>query len=386
MTNPTPNPTSAELASDTSLFPIWDSSVPFPSPQEMPDLDVVTHVAVERAQPDGWHYLHEAAVMWHRDRFYICWANHRELEGNDNDNLIIRGRTSFDGIHWNEPEIWVEPPLLGASSFNHPCLFSHGGKLYGFFVAWYKGSELPTTEIFILNEENGKWEHCQGCGLFGFLPFCTPQRMSDGNWILGGEYSWYDSAVAISRGDDLTHWDVVKITPPHKGLTYFPESAVIIDGDRIINFCRPDRTNATVFTAPVSESRDCGRTWSPIQLSNFPIDEGQPFAGKLSTGQNFLITTNLDDSRALLSIAVTGYEGGLFKRIFKVRHQKWPARRLFGGFSADSWTGLKGTWVGKPTEWSYPNAWEHNGNLYIAYTQGKEDCALSIIPIEVLAV
>jgi hypothetical protein len=28
----------------------------------------------------------------------------------------------------------------------------------------------------------------------------------------------------------------------------------------------------------------------------------------------------------------------------------------------------------------------YNGNLNIAYTQGKEDCVLSIVPIEVLAI
>jgi len=204
--------TSAELAADTSLFPIWDSSVPFPKPEDMRDPDVITQVVVERAQPEGWHYLHEAAVMRHRDRFYLCWANHRELETNDWDSLVIRGRTSFDGINWSAPEIWAEPPLLGATSFNHPLLFSHGNKLYGFFVAWY--NKTPTTEIFIRNEESGKWEQQPGCGLPGFLPFCTPQLMSDGNWILGGEYSWYDSAVAISHGDDLLRWDLVKINPP----------------------------------------------------------------------------------------------------------------------------------------------------------------------------
>ncbi|MDD4565891.1 MAG: hypothetical protein PHE79_10515 [Eubacteriales bacterium] len=44
------------------------------------------------------------------------------------------------------------------------------------------------------------------------------------------------------------------------------------------------------------------------------------------------------------------------------------------------------TYVGTSTEWSYPNAYEHNGNLYITYSQGKEDCVLSIIPIEALHV
>ena len=47
--------TSTELAADRSLFPIWDPSVPFPSPQNMCDLDVITQVVVERAQPGKWH-------------------------------------------------------------------------------------------------------------------------------------------------------------------------------------------------------------------------------------------------------------------------------------------------------------------------------------------
>lgn len=369
--------TSTELAADHSLFPIWDPSVPFPSPQNMCDLDVITQVVVERAQPGKWHYLHEATVMWHRDRFYICWANNPKFENNNRDE-IIRGRTSFDGIHWSEPEIWAEAPLLGAQSFNHPLLFSHEGRLYGFFVAWYNDNKDPTTEIFILNEETSRWEHQPNCGLPWFVPFCTPQRMSDGNWILGGENYWYESAVAISHGDDLLHWDKVKIVPP-EGLTlHWPESAVIIDGDRMIDLCRPDERTRTL-TAPVSESFDCGRTWSPIRLSNWPLGDSQPFSGKLSTGQNYLITNNLEENRHLLSIAVTGPDGGLFKRIFKIRHQAWPARRLFGGFGGE-------TYVGKSTEWSYPNACEHEGNLYVTYSMGKEDCVLSIIPIEALTI
>ena len=51
--------TSTELAKNTDLFQLWDPKVPFPSHETMPDLDVVTHVSVEKAQPDGYHYLHE---------------------------------------------------------------------------------------------------------------------------------------------------------------------------------------------------------------------------------------------------------------------------------------------------------------------------------------
>ena len=371
-----------EWAADTSLFPIWDPSVPFPRMEEMCDPEVITQVVINRGELDGWHYLHEASIMWHKDRFYACWANNPELEGLNYDE-IVRGCTSFDGIHWTEPTIWVQAPALGAHSFNHPLLFSNGEKLVGFFVAWYGEAHEPTTELFVLNEETGVWEHQEGSSLPWLVPFGTPQKMADGNWILSGENYWYQSTVAISHGDDILHWDLVPIPKPEDFTLHYPESAVILDGDRLINFCRPDE-RLRMQTAPISISHDCGRTWEPMQLSNFPISDSQPFAGKLSTGQNYLVTSSLDgERRHLLTIAVTGPEGGMFKRVLKVRHQAWPARRLFGGFTQLDGSKTE-TYVGKSTEWSYPNAYERNGNLYITYSQGKEDCVLSIIPIEAL--
>ena len=38
----------------------------------------------------------------------------------------------------------------------------------------------------------------------------------------------------------------------------------------------------------------------------------------------------------------------------------------------------------KAPQWSYPYAYEHDGKLYIVYSIGKEDCGLSVIPIESL--
>lgn len=51
--------TSVELAADASRLLVWDPAVPFPPFDEMPDLDCVTHISVERARPEGFHYLHE---------------------------------------------------------------------------------------------------------------------------------------------------------------------------------------------------------------------------------------------------------------------------------------------------------------------------------------
>ena len=371
-----PKPSSGELTADPSLFPVWDPAEPFPTPQDMHDLDIVTHVSVNRAQREGYHYLHEATIARHRDRFYLGWANHRTRETGDHDELI-RGCTSTDVLHWGEPSIWAQAPLIGGTSHNHPLLFSHGGRLYGFFICWRK-EHRPTTELFVLDDASGKWEWLKESSIPDFVPFCTPQRMDNGNWVVGGEKYWYDAAVAISDGDDLTKWKMVTIPRPDDLKLLFPETAIVSRGNnRLLAFCRPQQetpSEPSAWTAPVAESCDGGCTWTTLQLSNFPLAPSQPFSGRLSTGQNYLLTNNMEDGRCLLTIAVTGPEGGLFRRIFKLRHQQWPRVRFFENSFA------------RPTEWAYPGAIEHDGKLYITYSQGKEDCTLSIVPIEVLAV
>lgn len=369
---------SAELAADTALFPLWDPSVPFPDTHTMPEPDIVTHISVERARADGYHYLHEATIAYHNDVFYMGWANHPTMECGDYDELI-RGSVSKDALHWSPPEIWAQAPLLGADSHNHPLLVEHNGKLYGFFVCW-REEHYPATEIFELDDATGKWVHHPESTLNGFVPFCTPQKMADGNWILGGEHHWYEAAVAISDKDDFTRWTMVDIPRPEGLKLLFPECAVINQPERLIVVCRPRQIGSVnaedALTAPVSESRDCGRTWTKLCMSNFPLAPSQPFSGRLSTGQNYLITNSLEDGRTLLSIALTSPGGGPLRSIYKVRHQKWPAVRYFR-FKDSSRVGL-------PTELAYPGAIERDGKLYIAYSQGKEDCALTIIPTECL--
>lgn len=364
-------PSSTELAADASLFPIWDPASPFPPFDEMPDLPVVTHVSVEQAQPGGFHYLHETALAWHKGRLFLGWANHPTVEVNVTDELI-RGRQSADGLTWGPATTWAAAPLTGGQSFNHPILFSDGERLWGFFCRWQ--DSLPRSEVFLLDETSGVWEPV-GANLPGYLPFRPPLRLPEGNWIMSGELHWYEAAVSLSHGDDLTRWDLVQIPRPESIQLLFPETTLLQRGDSLVAITRP----RAVPTAPVSVSEDRGRTWTPLALSNFPLAESKPLCGTLSTGQQYLLTDNLEQGRALLSIAVTRPGESTFCRVFKLRHQQFPKVRLFGGWGEDSR-------VGKPTEWSYPSAIEHEGKLYVAYTQGKEDCVLSIIPVSALAV
>lgn len=369
------------LAADRSLFEVWDRSMAFPTPENMEDPDIITQVSVAKARENEYHYLHEATIAWHCGKFVMGWSNHKTHEDN-NRNEKIRGCWSEDGLHWTEPETWLEAPALGLTSFNHPLLFEHRGVLYGFFVAWR--DEKPCTEIFTFDDIKLKWEHHPEKKIQGFLPFCTPQRMENGNWIMGGEVSWYHSAVAISEGENLLNWRLVVIPNSDRISLLYPETAVVCQKGRLLAFCRPRQIGSVnaddALTAPVSESLDCGETWSEIKMSNFPLGPSQPFSGRLSTGQNYLLVNSLEENRTLLMIAVTEPGGTLFRKIYKVRHQAWPAIRLFGGYTTND------SHKGRPTQWAYPGAIEHEGKLYITYSQGKEDCSMTIIPIEALHV
>lgn len=370
----------SELAADKTRYEIWDSTVPLPNWENLPDLEVVTHVNVERAQRGGYHYLHESAIAWHNGILYAGWANHGLLEVNTKDERV-RGRRSRDGGYtWEAPTDWALPPQEGSDAFNHPVIVSQGGQLWGFFTRWNK--KLPSTQIFRLDEKDYSWRPVQAF-LPGFIPLTPPREMGNGKWIMGGELHYYEAAVATCESADFTDWKIVKLPRPAKLRLHFPETTLLQFHEEIIAFCRPREA----LTALVSISRDYGQTWSELQVSNFPMFDSKPLAGKLSNGQTFVITNHLEQERTLLTIAVTEPGSKKFTRMWKIRHQQTPMRRLLGTpTAAGIATQGNANSVGAATEWSYPSAVEHDGKLFISYTQGKEDCVLSIIPIAALAV
>ncbi len=387
---------STELAADSSLLEIWDRRIPFPAAEDMEDLDAVTHVAVERAQAEGYHYLHESAMAFHQGVLHLGWANHRVAEFNICDELL-RGRRSADGgLTWGKPQTWVQRPDSGSISFNHPVLCAAQGKLWGFFVRWDgdmttrraiaegltccdRGGPQPSTELFVFDDDRQAWTS-QHVVIPGFLSFGAPIRLRNGNWLVSGELSWYEAAVAISDGDDWTRWRVVQIPRPAEIDLLFPETTVIDQGHRLLAIVRPKGAQ----TASASESTDGGESWPPLRLSNFPLSESKPLGRRLSTGQHIMVTCGMETGRSLLSIAVGEPGAATFSRIWKIRHQQYPRRRFFPGYLVGG--KIQGDTRGAATEWSYPAAVEHDGKLYVSYTQGKEDCVLSIIPLTSLAV
>lgn len=236
------------------------------------------------------------------------------------------------------------------------------------------------TRAYRLNEADGTWEKLGVVVGEGFWPMQEPLRMADGNWIMAGlqvgkGYGGSDdpAAVAISHGEDLTKWDLVTIPKPDD-LEMWGESTVIVDGASVLNISRYRRPEALV-----SLSEDFGRSWSEMRTSNLPMAASKPYAGTLSTGQHYLVATTTADSgnrRSPLTIAVSKPGEWSFRRIYRIR----DAVHAGPGES------------GMGYRLSYPYAVEHDGKLYVGYSNdggrggNRNSAELAVIPVSSLTV
>jgi hypothetical protein len=129
----------------------------------------------------------------------------------------------------------------------------------------------------------------------------------------------------------------------------------------------------------MATSFDAGRTWTTLRESNLPMAASKPFAGLLSTGQQYLIGSVSADSgnrRSPLTIAVSrpGHQG--FVRLFRIRDATCD-----GPGESHPRAAL-----------SYPYAVEHDGMLYVGYSNdggrggNRNSAELAVIPITSLSV
>lgn len=307
---------------------------------------------------DGYRFLHGVALAWHKGKLYASFGHNKGGENTDTEEARFC-TSDDDGKTWSDVATMDvgDEPGIGVS---HGVFHSHDGRLWAFHGAYSGTMQNVHTRAYVLDESSGQW---QGRGTVikgGFWPLQQPVRMGDGNWIMAGISARGDAAaggrhpaaVAISRGDDVTKWDLVVI-PAGKGVgKMWGESGVIVAGKHITNIARyGDHAQALVAT-----SGDFGRAWTPSLPSNLPMATSKPCTGMLSTGQQYLICSTSADGgkrRAPLTIAVSKPGETEFSKVFVIRHAEFPA----GPGESHSKASL-----------SYPCATEHDGKLYVGYS------------------
>ncbi|MFM9166888.1 MAG: sialidase family protein [Verrucomicrobiota bacterium] len=364
---------------------LWDSNVPMPKAAELPQVQGAEFHVIKRYDPkaDGYRFLHGVALAWHKDKLYATFGHNQGAENTAGE--AARGRVSSDGGRTWGDIFTIDDDKNDGLGISHGVLVSHQGTLWAFHCALYGKMERCHTRAYVLNERTGRWEKKGVILADGFGPNQSPHRMSNGNWIMAGRIrdpkAGNPAAVAISKGDDLTQWELVKIPKP-AGLKMYGESSVIVEGKRIISIHRSQEKPPYAIAA-VSE--DYGRTWSTSLPSNLPMATSKPYAGTLSTGQRYLVCTTTADTggkRSPLTIAVSKPGEEMFSKVFVIRHAKFPE----GPGESHPQAAL-----------SYPYAIEHDGKLYVGYsnnggnigrvgTDNNNSAELAIIPVEKLKV
>ncbi len=350
-----------------NMYPLW-SGAPIPEFQdELPDLPSVTHAVIHDPTDGQYTFLHGAAMIHHRGKFYANWASSPVDENSDGETL--QGRWSIDGVHWSPREV------IGAGdgkrlNNSHGIYHAHNGVLWAYsarFGTINTGVKFPglTVEGFTLNEQSGKWES-KGIVAENMWPYNEPVGLPNGTWITGGQGSDGDPGVLISDGQNFAKWRTVMI-PAARMPRGFGETTLFSDRPgQLVAIIRPGRTRR----AWVSISQDQGATWSEAQPSNFPIGVSKMYGGRLSNGQRYLVanfpSSGVPNDRYTMAIAVSQPGEETLSKLYRLRFG--PPALDFPGFA-------------KSPQWSYPYAHEYDGKLYVVYSIGKEKCGLSIIPL-----
>ncbi|MFW6107401.1 MAG: exo-alpha-sialidase [bacterium] len=362
------------------LYTLWDPEVPVPKSSEAPLLPGVRFSVIKERDPDkdGYNWLHGVALAWHKGALYASFGHNKGAENTASEEA--RGRVSADGGRtWSE--VFTIDTGEGENlAVSHGVLLVHTGTLWAFCGSFYGKMQKVHMRAYTLDEKTNTWVKKGMVAGDGFWPMGAPQKMSDGNWIVAGisvrgGYGGVDpAAVAISDGDDLTKWDVVVI--PLDGSTgkMWGEAAALLDGREITCIARYGAKARALAAA----SEDFGRTWTQMRESNLPMATSKAFAGKLSTGQCYLVCTTTADSggrRSPLTIAVSRPGEKLFFRVYRIRDAEFDG-------AGESHPGAR---------LSYPYAVEHNGKLYVAYSNdggrggNRNSAELAVIPIETLS-
>ena len=320
------------------------------------------------------------ALCWHKGRLWASYGTNRGKENTPTEEAHVR--VSDDGGKtWGAVQVVAKGG--NGQGFSHGALASHGGVLWCFAAAISNKCANTQTYAFTLDEALGRWTAHGAVIGDEFWPMQGPVKMANGNWLMGGLHIGVRGsgdrsrpAVAISRGDDFTRWDV-SIVNEGEVPRCWGEATADVWGPCVTLTMRPG-WGANPSVAYVATSADYGRTWTPLKATNLPLATSKPFTGILSTGQRYVISQTTADGgkrRHPLTIAVSRPGEWAYSRVYLIRPAVFP----------------EGPGESHPkAALAYPYAVEHAGKLYVAYSNGggrggnRNSAELAVIPVSSL--
>ena len=346
-------------------FQLWSGPEIPSDPEKIPYAEGIEHRTILDARKHDYKFLHGAAIINYKGTFFANWANSPKDENLSRETL--QGRRTIDPVgEWSSVEV-IGPGFEGPERHSHGVYLEHNGELWTIAARFGAGPEGRKfdglgAEAFVLNEKTDKWES-RGRVMDNCWPYDQPVLMENGSYITGGQTKDGFPVVAFSQGSNLLKWESVLIPYPEELNPGFAETTVWAEGNRVIAVIR-----GGLGVAWASTSEDYGKSWTKAVPSNYPMPRAKAYLGKLSTGQLYLISNFHNRNTLVISVGRPGEM--TLSSMWRIRHGESIPPRFEG--------------KAKSKQWSYPYGYEHDGKLYVVYSIGKEDCGLSVIPIESL--
>jgi hypothetical protein len=370
-------------ASPTPFLAPWPEDVPYPTPEEIRFPEGIYHRIVHDCDIDPeYKFLHEAAIGVLDGELFAAWYHNpeHELKG----KTFQRFRTSKDcGSTWSDHAILMDRGNDEGLMYVGMQFLALDGTLYA-FTNQEHGTERP-VDCILLSWDRASREWVElGPIAERFLAMQQPMPMANGNFAMAGSYAAQPGqvnatvpVVYISQGRDIEKpWRRVLLDAAEY-VNVFAETAVVVDGSNLLAVTRLEKNPFPNFY----ESSDCGESWHTVENQTFAASHSKFAAGKLSTGDRYIIynlphlTRDADDrivpegmdrGRHTLVIAVAAPEEGAFSRIWKLSDITQSTQQKAS---------------------HYPCAVEHEGMLYVTYTgqHGLRNCGFTAIPVAVLS-
>jgi 4-hydroxy-tetrahydrodipicolinate synthase len=322
--------------------------------------------AVCPAKRGDYQYACHASIARFDGRFFAAWSQGRINE--DSPGQTVRYATSPDGRSWSKPRP-VTPEPEGMRRWTNGGLWLRDGELRCLVVRYDRARYIEgeaaagrcweglATETFRWDGSAWQGESLRVNDLYANE---APRRLPDGRWLLPGVDGRHNVVALLG---DVGGWERVMVSERTEALRLTEPSWLLEHDGTLRALLRDDGGSKRLFLA---ESRDSGDTWTEPVPTDFPDAQAKFFLFRLADGRSAVCCNPAPDEtgRRLLAVA-TAKNGGVFDRLTALRYDPDAAPRLPG--------------MHKDPGFSYPNAVEVGGRLYVIYARNKEDVEVTTV-------
>lgn len=322
-------------------------------------------IVVYAPGPDDDHYVNNAVLTRFKGRYWCMWQSSAKDEDSPDTHVCIS--SSRNGKKWSRPKTIAH---CTDSTFATPGGWIVHNDTLTAFINVFKDIKAGGRAFYITTGNGRKWSSqkpvlmADGTAMNGILEQ-DPHRIDESRIVGAAHFRPGLKARPIYTDDLSGHggWKIGRIRMEDKGTQsrgLEPSLYLKPDGTIVMLF----RDQASSFRKLSSESRDRGRTWSELYLSDLIDSRSKQSAGNLPDGRAYIVsnpTGSKDRTRLGIAFSTDGTDFSDYI-ILRDRDDLSVQQK-------------KGKY--KTIGYSYPKTFIHEGYIYISYSENKEKIVIT---------